>query len=371
MNCRWIAAFIAAIIMVVALGSSDTAFAATDTGMQYCRGKVVSVAPLAAGSQPSVQVELLNCSDKGRVVPAMSTGMNSAADLALPTYRAGDVVVLGIDRQDGGAAAQYALLDHYRLPQAAGWLVMVVVLGIVFAGLRGLGSVAGLGMSLVVIGGFVIPQVLHGGNPYVITLVASFVIATLGIYCAHGLSRRTTLALAGIYLTLIMVVGLSALAVHLSNLNGVASEDISYLHQQLPALDLQGLLFGGIMLGVVGVLDDIAVGQAAAVGELHKANGQLTWRELYSRGLMIGREHIASLITTLVLAYAGSAMVFVVYVAAVQNLPWWLVLNSELVMEEVIRSLVGSAALILAVPITTGLAAYFLASQPAAPRHNH
>jgi len=132
------------------------------------------------------------------------------------------------------------------------------------------------------------------------------------------------------------------------------------LHQQLPALDIQGVLLAGITIGVLGVLDDISIGQAAAVDELRKANKKLSWQELYWRGIRVGREHIASLINTLVLAYAGGSFVFIAYVVAVLNLPLWLTLNSELVMEEIVRSLVGSLALILAVPIATLASAYLL-----------
>jgi uncharacterized membrane protein len=271
----------------------------------------------------------------------------------------GDSVIVS-KPQIPGQNATYSLIDHYRLPQAALWLSVAVVLGIIFAGWRGLGSIIGLFISLGVLGGFVVPQILHGSNPYSVMIAASFMIATLGIYAAHGISKRTTIALVGIYLTLILVLGLSTLALQLAHLNGISSEDISYLHQQLPNLNIRGLLFGGIILGVVGVLDDIAVGQAATVDELRRANPKLTWRELYRRALRIGREHIASLINTLVLAYAGSAMIYIFYVSAAQNLPLWLVLNSELMMEEIIRSLIGSIALILAVPLTTLLAALLL-----------
>jgi uncharacterized membrane protein len=188
----------------------------------------------------------------------------------------------------------------------------------------------------------------------------------MGIFVAHGFSCRTGLALLATYATLLIAAILSAVAIGVVRLNGIATEDAAYLHQQMPFLNIQGVLLAGIMIGVLGVLDDITVGQAAAVDEIRRANSKLSWRELYERGIHVGREHISSLINTLVLAYAGSSFVFVVYVAAVLNLPIWLTLNSELVMEEVVRSLVGSFALILAVPIATFLSAYFL-SRP--PRH--
>jgi uncharacterized membrane protein len=349
----WVAVAVACVLLAPALVLAGSSGA-------YYRAKVVGEQPATAiNSEPTLQIQLNTGPDKGKRLTVPAVGLNSASDLALPTYRIGDTVVVSAT-QVGGSSPQYAVVDHYRLPAAAVLLGVVVALAMVFAGWRGVGSLVGLGISLVVLATFVVPQIVQGRNPYGVALVGGLVIATLGIYAAHGFSRRTTLALISTYVTLLVAAGIAWLAVTVAALNGIATEDVSYLHQQLPGLNIQGLLTAGVMIGVLGVLDDITVGQAAAVDELRRANESLSWRELYRRGLRVGREHIASLINTLVLAYAGASLVFIVYVASVQNLPVWLALNSELVMEEVIRALVGSFALILAVPIATLLAAYFL-----------
>ncbi len=339
---------------------------ADQTSLSYYRAKIVATAAQSdSSSQAAISIQILNGPDTGKIVSAGTVGFNSSSDLTMPIYHTGDIVVIvrtpSIDKPGGPT---YSVLDHYRLPTAGLLLSIVIVLAVIFAGWRGLGSIIGLAISLAVIGGFVVPQILQGRNPYPIALGGSFIIAGLGIYFAHGFSRRTTLALISTYLTLLLAAGVSILAVSAAHLNGIATEDTSYLHQQVPNLNLQGLLLGGIMIGVLGVLDDITVGQAAIVEQLHHASPSLNWRELYRRAMKVGREHISSLINTLVLAYAGTSLIFIVYVAAVLNLPLWFTLNSELVMEEIVRSLIGSLALILAVPIATLLAGYFLPKYP-------
>ncbi|HYC80108.1 MAG TPA: YibE/F family protein, partial [Candidatus Binatia bacterium] len=141
-------------------------------------------------------------------------------------------------------------------------------------------------------------------------------------------------------------------------------------------LNLRGLLLGGIILGVLGVLDDITTAQSAAVYEIRRANPALPFKELYSRGLSIGREHISSLVNTLFLAYAGASLpLFLFFTAGDHPQPFWVTLNSEFIAEELIRTLVGSVALMLAVPITTFLAAYYFSRRPveqsAAGEHSH
>jgi uncharacterized membrane protein len=341
-------------VSLLAIVAAPSALADASS-LTYYQAKIV-----AAGAEPgSWTVRYLDGPHTGQTVSGQTTGLNSYADITLPTYHVGDDVIVAVSPIQLGTPV-VSIVDHYRLPFALIILAVAIGLAILFAGWRGIGSAAGLLISLVVITAYTIPQILHGASPYTVAFVSCFVIALIGIYLAHGFSPRTTIALVSTYLTLGVAALATAVSLGISQLNGISGEDISYLHQQLPALNIQGLLFAGIMIGVLGVLDDITVGQAAAVDELRKANPKLGTRQLYARALSIGREHIASLINTLVLAYVGTSFIFIMYVAAVQNLPLWITLNSELVSEEIIRSLLGSIALILAVPIATLLSAYFL-----------
>jgi uncharacterized membrane protein len=252
------------------------------------------------------------------------------------------------------------IFDRYRLNALYLILGFFVFLAIVFARWRGVTSLVGLGISVVVLTAFIVPQILAGRNPLVIILAGALVIATVSIYLAHGFTRRTSLALGSTLLTVGIALGLSVLFVSMAKLFGMGSEEAFYL-QTAPvgALNLRGLLLGGIIIGALGVLDDITTAQAAAVDEIAKANPRLSSAELFRRGLSVGREHITSLINTLVLAYAGASfpalLLFTVYPR-----PLWVIFNTEVIAEEVVRTLVGSIALMCAVPITTWLAAYFL-----------
>jgi uncharacterized membrane protein len=352
------------LLSLVAVILSPSALAANDSSTGYYRAKVLAeFAPTPQDPQSMLRVQFINGPDSGSEATVPSTGLNSTSDISLPSYKKGDIVVIS-STVFNSSRPQYSVVDHFRLINVAILLGVVVLLAVIFAGWRGLGSLIGLGISLSVIVGFIIPNILDGRSPYPVTLAGCFAIAALGIFISHGFSRRTTIALISTYITLVIAAGLSILGVWAASLNGIATEDASYLHQQLPFLNIQGVLLAGIMIGVLGVLDDVTVGQAAAVDELRRANASLTWQELYIRGLRVGREHISSLINTLVLAYAGSSFVYIVYVAGVLNLPIWLSLNSELVTEEIVRSLIGSIALILGIPIATALSAYFLTHGP-------
>jgi uncharacterized membrane protein len=149
-------------------------------------------------------------------------------------------------------------------------------------------------------------------------------------------------------------------------LSGGATEEAFYLqyNKTLENINLQGLFLGGVLIGTLGVLDDITTAQTAVVAELKRANNSLSWKELYIRSLSVGREHIASLVNTLAFAYIGASFpVFLSYIFA-SNLPWWVLLNSDQIVEEIIQTLVGSSALVVAVPVSSYLAARWFASHP-------
>lgn len=223
---------------------------------------------------------------------------------------------------------------------------------------------------------FVVPRILAGEHPLGVTLAGAVMIALTSIYLAHGANRRTTVALAGLLVTLAAAAGLAILFVSLARLSGAGSEEAVLLQVgHLAGVNLRGLLLGGILLGALGVLDDITTAQAAAVEEISRANPSLGPTDLYRRGLSVGREHITALVNTLVLAYAGASLPLFLLFTINPDQPLWVTLNTEFVAEEIVRTLVGSIALVLAVPVTTLLAARFLRGpsgpgQPV-PGHSH
>lgn len=255
---------------------------------------------------------------------------------------------------------QAYIFDKYRLPALGGALVLFAVLSIVFAGWRGFTSLLGLGATVAVLMWYAIPQIIAGKNPLFVSFVSALFIAVVSVYLSHGFKKRTSVAVVSILITVLFAIGLAQFFVNWSGLSGLGSEEAFHLQTSpISFVNLKGLLLGGIIIGALGVLDDVTTAQAAAVEEIWRANPKLTRRELYKRSSSVGKEHITSMINTLAIAYIGASfpalLLFIVY-----QRPWWVVANTEQISEEVIRTLVGSIALMLAVPITTLIAVYVL-----------
>ena len=269
----------------------------------------------------------------------------------------GDIVVVSTIVQD--QQAQNTITDKSRLDPliwiTGGFFLLVLVT----AGLKkGLGSIVGLAISLAIITKFIVPQILAGRDPIAIALIGSIVMLLSTMYLAHGFHKQTSIAVLATAVTLSVTGILSVIFVNLTKLSGLGSEDATSLQIGLNTINFRGLLLGGMMIGALGVLDDITTGQTAAVYELHKANPSLHFLELIKRARKIGTEHIASLVNTLVMAYAGASLaLFIILVMNPSHQPLWVIFNSELIAEEIVRTLAGSIGLILAVPITTVLAA--------------
>ena len=230
--------------------------------------------------------------------------------------------------------------------------VAVVALGR-FTGARAL---LGLGLSLLVITGFVLPALIAGSDALLVALAGSAVVMFAVLYLAHGVTVQTSIAVLGTLVALTLTVLLAQLFVGLTDLTGLGSDETGLLSATVGELDLRGLLLAGIVIGSLGVLDDVTVTQAAAVWELHLANPAASARERDRSGCRLGRDHSAATVNTLVLAYVGASLpLLVVYELAGSGLRD--ILTSEVVAQEVVRTLVGSLGLVAAVPLTTLLAA--------------
>lgn len=267
--------------------------------------------------------------------------------------QAGEVELLGVSIPT--MATQYQFADFHRRPLLLAVVVAFAVAVVALGRWRGLAALAGLAVSLSVILVFVVPAILDGRSPVWVAVVGSSGIAFVALYLAHGFSRKTTVALLGMVGALVLTALLSAIVVALAGFSGLVSDD-SGLLTFFPGIDVRGLLLAGVVLGAAGALDDVTVTQASAVWELKAANRELGSGELWRRGLRIGRDHIASTVNTLLLAYAGAALpLLVLFVLSSQSLGD--IANSEVVAVEIVRTLVGSIGLVAAVPLTTWLAA--------------
>lgn len=283
----------------------------------------------------------------------------------------GDRVAVELVQNDDGSV-DVLLRERYRLPGLL-WLTLAfVALAVVLGGWTGMRSIAGLAVSVLVLIFFVIPRIIGGADPLLISLIGSALIASVSLYVAHGIKRRTSVALLATVVTLLCSMVIAAIAVRVAALFGMGSEESMFLQMgQLHRVDLRGLLLGGMLLGTLGVLDDITTAQCAVVDEVSKANPSLSARELRSAGASVGREHIASLINTLALAYAGASLPLLLLLDMNGDYPLWVMLNGEFLAEEIVRTLVGSTALLFAVPISTRLASVFLRAAPGArPVHS-
>ena len=221
-------------------------------------------------------------------------------------------------------------------------------------------AILGLGFSVIILLQILAPQILTGSNPLLIAIVTACIIAVGSMYLAHGINKNTSIALLSTIATLAVACIASVAFVSVTKLFGLGTDEAFYLQSGYADLaSLKGLLLSGIIIGTLGVLDDVTTSQVAAVSELRNTDPSLTPAALYTKGLRIGREHITSLINTLALAYAGASLpLFLLFLANTQ--PLWVTLNSEFVSEEIVRTVTGSISLILAVPIATALAANLL-----------
>ncbi len=225
-----------------------------------------------------------------------------------PVYAAGERVMVAFDAQ-AQPGFEYAIVDRYRKPPLF-WLALLFSLTVVLLGrLRGFAALVGLAASLVVLLRFVLPAVLDGRSPVLVAVVGAAAIAYLALYLAHGLGAMTTVALLGTLASLFLTAALATVFVDLAQLTGLASEEAFIVNLGAGgSLDIRGLILGGMVIGALGAIDDMTVTQASAVWELRAANPAMKRRHLYRAGLRIGRDHVASTVNTLVLAYAGASM---------------------------------------------------------------
>ena len=287
--------------------------------------------------------------DDGRTVTA-----NLPSGAAAPDVGVGDDVTL-THTSNAPADLRYQIVDQQRGIQL--WVICAAfVLAIVaFGRWRGLAALAGLAITFAVLLRFVVPAILDGRPPLLVAVVGSAFIMLTVLYLTHGVSRSTTVAVLGTLASLALTGILAFAAVTATSLTGVADEATAYVGQ-VYSVDTRGLLLAGIIIGALGVLDDVTVTQVATVDELARANPGYRPRELYQGAIRVGRAHIASVVNTIVLAYAGAALPLLVLILAGSE-SLGRTLSDQLIAQEIVRSAVGTLGLIAAVPITTGLAA--------------
>ncbi len=376
---RWMtrAVIAIAVLTLIGLGTLWPRGDAPDLGIQptdYVDATVTAVerstcdaieTPSSVGCD-RVDVEITSGPDAG----GRGVFLVRETDFAVPEARVGDRVVL-LDVPTSPPPFRYTYSDQQRATPLW-WLLALFVAAVVAVGRwQGLRALAGLVGSGVVLVAFVVPALLRDESAVLVALTGSVAIAFLALYLAHGISHTTTVALAGTLVSLALITGLALLVADIARLSGLASEDAQALRVTAAALDLRGLLVAGIVVGALGVLDDVTVTQVSAVAALKRNNPTLDRLQLYREAIRIGRDHVASTVNTLVLAYAGATLPLVLLFSQGAKSSGRIV-TSEIVAVEVVRMLVGSIGLIAAVPITTALAAAVLTgNEPVHAGHDH
>lgn len=304
-----------------------------------------------------LDVKPLEGPDKGEIF-SLETQVNKLSEAS--KYKEGDTVILV--RLTDPNQARYFISERYRLDQVNLAIMLFIVLVLILIGIRGVTALAGLVFSILAITNFLIPMILIGQNVVLITFITGLFIIAFSLFLSHGFNKVVLVSIAASVITITISTVFSVLIVNFIKLTGTGSDDAYQLQfsNATQSLNFQGLFLSAIIIGTLGILDDITTSQAATVSEISRANPKLSAKQLYLRGLNVGKEHIISLVNTLGLAYVSVAMPLIMYYIIYNPQPLWVTFNSENVVEEIIRTIVGSSALLLAVPITTILAAKFL-----------
>lgn len=342
-------------IVIPRVASFELPAVISDTG-DTGEGRILDIVSSSAEETPDGRVvtEQVEVAFRGERILIDRTYREGGVD-AFEVRPDARVLVTVYETPDG--ASSYFLRDHVRTVPIWAFSLLFALAVVLVGGWQGAWSLLGLVASFLLILRFIVPGILSGHDPLTIAIAGSLAIMLSTLLLAHGPSARTWIAVGGTAVSLLLTGLLATFAVRAATLSGLASEDAATLSAITEgAIDARGLLLGGIIIGTLGVLDDITTAQSAAVFELRRANRAFGASELYARAMSIGREHIAATANTLVLAYAGASLPLLM-ILAVQPAPFGILISLESLSTEIVRTLVGSIGLVAAVPITTGLAA--------------
>lgn len=298
-------------------------------------------------------VEVTTGSLKGQTVTVENGDLPSSN---VVHYRVGDEVILSFSKSPDGQSL-IMITDFIRRGSLLWLLIIFVGITVLVGRLKGITSIFGMTVSFLVIFLFILPQILAGRDPVFITIIGSLVIIPFSFYLSHGLNKKTTVAIIGTVIALIVTGILASIFVEAGKLSGFVSEEAGFLQAaQGSLINIKGLILSGIIIGVLGVLDDVTISQSAMVREMKSLNPKMSAGELYRSAMAVGRDHIASMVNTLVLVYAGASLpLLLLFINSTHSFSE--VINYEIIATEIIRTLVGSIGLVLAVPLTTIIAA--------------
>jgi uncharacterized membrane protein len=340
---------VAAVVAIIACGDPNTG-----VGIEVIDGHVVQV--LASGDHEGAKyqrlaVQLDGSLYRGEVVELEWDGRRALNENGF--LAPGDRVLLTLSRE--GNNRTYTITEIVRLPSLWPFIVLLAVALVAVGRWKGVASLAGLGASIAVFLLAVLPAVRSGDDPLLATLLGSVGVLVVAVFVVHGFNRKSVAALLGTLGALVLVLVLAAVAISVARITGHGTEDASFgFVGSAGRSDLPRLVLAGVVVGSLGALVDMAVGQASTVWELSAA-GELRGRKLYASALNVGRDHIGSLVNTLALAYFGGALPLIVLVSLGFQ-PLAVSINSEEITQSVMAVLIASIGLVLCVPLTTAIA---------------
>jgi uncharacterized membrane protein len=326
--------------------------------VELLRGEIVEFLPTGAdGTGPDVRLLVTAGPRSGETLDGFLQGPSGAEDL--PRYTIGDEVVVSVSEEPDATIISVA--DLYRIPVLAVLLGIFAVAVTVVGGWRGVRSLIALALTFAVLIKVVVPLILAGRDPVLVAILAATGVTIASFLLTEGFRAQTLAAAIGTFASLALVAGLAIMFDELARFTQFrGSEDATFLQAVgLPDIDIGGLLLAGIIFGALGILDDVTMTQAATVTELNEASPSLSRVVLAKRAMNVGRSHISATVNTLFLAYVGASLPLIVLFAAGRQDPL-LTASMEIVAVEVVRAVVGSIGIVMAVPLTTAVAAFLV-----------
>ncbi len=338
----------------------------TDTSPKVYKAEIIGItraySEILSGTQKEIHRQELTAS--------VSSGPEEGKQILLFSdtvlYEVGDTVYVQKDHEGMPESNTYIIRDVFRWNGVIILAVIFIVIVSIFSGIQGLRSLLSLVISFALIGLILVPGLLKGYSPVLLCGVVAVLIVSLAMYLTHGFKRTASIALGAAIIAIVCTFGLAQFAVWITQLTGYASDEAVYLNfSSHIQLNFVGLLLGAIVIGVLGVLDDVSITQVSLVEELKHQAPTASFKSLYTSAMRVGREHVSALVNTLSLAYIGSSLPLVLLFST-STYPATFLLNNEIFVTEIVRTVVGSIGLIITVPLATLGAIWF-----AKPSHHH
>lgn len=333
---------------------------ATTNQLTIVKAKVLEVLSQTLETYPGSEVQTPTQSLEAEIIEGVDNGKVVTFNNDYVILKKSQIFYLSytVD-QDYGPT--YSVFEPDRVPILEFFAILFIILVLIFGGLQGLRGLLSLAGSLLAIIFILLPGIIHGFSPLLLSILVSSLIIIFGSYLTHGFNKTTSGAVLGMIITVVITGIMAYVAVHQSQFTGISGDDSIYLNFNIKGgIDLVGLLMGGIMIGLLGILYDVSIGQAIAVEELHHIASHIGRWDIYKRAIRIGREHIGALVNTLAIAYVGASLPLLLLFYSGAEASFSIVINREVFATEVIRILIGSIGLVLAVPITTLISVFIL-----------